>query len=426
MPALVAANTLPLQIEGFSPYIAEVLEAQPTLAKLFGNGNGGATRVSERAFRARLKVALAGSPKQFDPDTGSFPQGTGNLYDQMLLTPVFWLLAVQYSMLAAMMEGEGVATDSAVSQTIADVVRQCATFRDIFLQGSGDGSLGSVDSTTGTNYINLRSTTTTTIDGRGAHLVKPQQVVQVMSNAYVLRGSCTIQQVFNSLGSTQQIQVDTIPPGTVSGDLIIADGVASGSPQFVSGLRYFINTSTIGNLYGISRSSYPYVVANGVNLSNNSQITKPVFRLIENQIAQRLGDVGIDDQFYHTHYSQLQALEELAFNDSYVPLQNGTAQAYDPMFQKFTINGRKVTAQPHADQTIWDLVWKKTWFSIKWGAGMFWYKNRGGQMVFQMVDPTTGTPTAQEAMYYCLSEQWFVGNPISQGGATGCKVPGGI
>jgi hypothetical protein len=87
MPALTAQQALPLQLEAFAPYIAETIEADGELAKILGNGNGGATRVSLRSFRARLKTALASQAAQVNLDTGSLPAGIGNKYDQMLLTP---------------------------------------------------------------------------------------------------------------------------------------------------------------------------------------------------------------------------------------------------------------------------------------------------------------------------------------------------
>lgn len=432
MAALTAQQALPLQLEAYSPYIAETIEADGELAKLLGNGNGGATRVSLRSFRARLKTALASTASQINLDTGTLPPGIGNKYDQMLLTPVAWTIPVQYSQLAQLVgDGENVATDSAVTDTISDVARQAINFRDIFLQTPGDGSLASVDSTTGANFINLRSSITGpgsgfsgVIDGRGAHLLKEQQSVQVMSPGYVLRGTCTIQNVFKSLGATQQVQVDQIPPGTIAGDLIIVSGAAPGAPQFVNGIPVFVNTSILGNLYGISRA-LPYAVANGVNLANNSQVSKPVFRIAQNQIIQRLGISKLKNQFWHTHPSQLQGFEELAFGDSYTPLEGGKAGSYDPLFADFTINGRKVYINPHADQTRWDLLLKEAWNTIKWGPGMFWFKLRSGQMVFSIVDPTTGTPTTQEAMYYVVAEQWYVNNPVIQGGITGGKIPQG-
>jgi hypothetical protein len=423
MPPLTAQQALPLQLEAYAPYIAETVEADGELARYLGNGNGGATKVSLRSFRARLKTALASHAAQINLDTGSLPPGVGNKYDQFLLSPVAWTIPIQYSQLAQLVgEGQNVATDNSVTDTIADVARQAINFRDLFLQTPGDGSLGSVDSLPGGNFINLRSSITTVLDGRGAHLLKEQQIVQIMSPAYVLRGSAQIQQVFKGLGQTQQVQVDQVPPGVVAGDLVIVAGAAPGAPQFVNGIPVFVNTSTIGNLYGISRA-LPYVVANGVNLSNNAQVTKPVFRIAQNQIIQRLGISKLKDQFWHTHPSQLQGLEELAFGDAYVPMEGGKAGSYDPIFADFTINGRLVRINPHADQTRWDLLLKSAWNTIKWGAGMFWFKLRSGMQVFPVMDPTTGMPTVQEVMYYVVAEQWYVNNPVAQGGITGAKIP---
>ena len=425
MPPLTAQQALPLQLEKVAPNIAEAIEAGGILARFLGQGGLGAERVSLRSFRVRLLTALASNPQQIGLDSGTLPAGLGDKWDQMLLTPVAWCLGVQYSQLAQLVgEGEGVATDNSVTKTIADIARQCQNSRDIFLQTPGDGSIGSVDSLPGGNFINLRSASTTVIDGRGARLCKEQQTVQIMSPAYVLRGTCTIQNVFKKLGLTQQIQVDAVPANVVAGDLVIVGGASPGAPQFINGIPVFVNTSTLGNLYGISRA-LPYVVSNGVSLSNTAQVTKPVFRIAENQIIQMLGPEGLEDQFYHTHPSQLQAFEELAFGDSYVPLEGGKARTYDPLFADFTINGRKILKNPHADQTRWDLLLKKAWGTIKWGPGMFWLKTRGGQMVFAVTDPTTGLPTVQEVMYYVVAEQFFVNNPLAQGGIQGAKVPVG-
>jgi hypothetical protein len=426
MPALTAQQALPLQLEAFSPYIARAIEADAELSRYLGNGNGGATKVSLRSFRARLLTAHAGAVAQFDLDNGSMPMGDGDQWNQFLLSPIAWTKPIQYSQLAQLVgEGENVATNNSVTETIQGVIETVQMYRDMFLQGPGDGSLASVDSLPGGNFINLRSTITATIDGRGAHLVKPQQKVQIMSNAaggYVLRGSATIQQIFNSLGATQQIQVDAIPAGVVAGDLIIVDGAAPGAPQFINGIPFFVNSSTIGNVYGISRS-LPYVVASGLNLSNTAQVTKPVFMIAENQIKQRLGKKGLKNQFYHTHPSQLQAYAELAFTDTVVPLPGGTAGKYDPMFREFAINGRMILENIHADSTRWDLLLKEAWNVIKWGPGMFWFKNRGGQSVFQVMDAATGGITVQEQMFYCVAEQWYVNSPMSQGGIQQAKVP---
>jgi hypothetical protein len=84
-----------------------------------------------------------------------------------------------------------------------------------------------------------------------------------------------------------------------------------------------------------------------------------------------------------------------------------------------------VFINPHADQTRWDLLSERSVEHDQVGTGRFWFKLRSGQMVFAIMDPTTGTPTTQEAMYWIQAEQWYVNNPISQGGVTGAKIPQG-
>jgi hypothetical protein len=427
MPAGTALSNLPLQLETFAPTIADAVESEGIFAKEIGSGSdGGAVRASLRSFRAQLLYAYASAPTFIGLDTGTMPSGVANQYNQFLLSPVSWCLPVQYSQLMQLTgEGKDISVTNPVTQTLAKIVTECTRTRDIFLQTPGDGSLGSIDSFTGANFINLRSATTTVIDGRAAHLMQEQQPVQVMSPGYVLRGTCNIINVYKGLGVTQQIQVDQVPAGSVAGDLVIAAGLPAGAPQGINGIPVFVNTNTLGNLYGLARS-LPYVFANGVNLSNTAQVTKPVFVIAENQIMQRLGMQALnDDYFWHTHLAQVQSLDELAFNDQLLPLAGGTVAKYDPFIKTKSINGRRIMINPHADYTRWDFLRKKSWNHIKWGPGMFWFKNRGGQMVFQMTDPSTGTPTAMELMYYVVAEQTWIDNPISQGGVTQAKVPQG-
>ena len=429
MSAATAADSIQLQIQGIEPAIAAAIELDGRLAQMLDGGDGGAKQVSTLAFRARLKFAISSSFTYMDLDNGTMPTGDASKWDQFLMVPVARAHAVQYSQLARLMEGKDVATNSVVSESITDLIKGVTRADDVMLQTPGDGSLGTVDSIAG-NSINLRSATTASgVDGRGARLLANQQAVQIMSSAatgYVLRGTCKITLVYNKLGSTQQITVDQAPPNVVTGDLVMAPGLAPGAPIAESGIPFFINPSTIGNIYGISRSN-PYVVASGINLNNTSQVTKPVFRLLESQIAQSLGDDGLKNQFYHTHRSQLQALEELAFQDSYVPLSDGKAKGYDPLFKPgmMTLNGRPIYTNVHADTTRWDLMLKDVWKQIRWGSGKFWFKTKGGQMVFSIIDATTGTPTMQELMYYIVSRQRYVSNPMAQGCITGCKVPMG-
>src|SRR5437588_11745284 len=161
------------------------------------------------------------------------------------------------------------------------------------------------------------------------------QKVQVFtSNFITARGSCTVTSIANTLGGTQSVTVDAVPAGTVAGDIIVVDGLATGNDPFINGIPVFHSTATTGTLMGLSRAN-SYVVANGVNASSSS-ITLPLLRLAQNQIVQALGADGLKGQIWHTHPSQLQAYEELGFQLQYVPLSDGKAKNFDGLFQKMT------------------------------------------------------------------------------------------
>jgi len=313
-----------------------------------------------------------------------------------------------------------VATVNPVSKTIADAAIYVQRMRDIFLQTAGDGKLAAVDATYigGNNPIVLQS------QPFGARLLHQGQKVQVFSSNFVTnRGSCTITSIANTLGAAQSITVDGVPAATVAGDIIVVDGLSAGNDPFINGIPVFHSTATSGTVMGLSRS-LSYVVANGVNAANAS-ITLPVLRLAQNQIVQALGADGLKGQLWHTHPSQLQAYEELGFQLQYIPLADGKAKNFDGLFQKMTIDGREIISNLHADQTRWDLVNVKSWGKVKWGNPPFWFKNRGGQTIFQQYDFNTGNPQAIEKSYLVDAIQFYVDNPKSLGSVTSCKVPAG-
>lgn len=427
MSGLTAQSAFVLQIEGLNPYIDRAVEFDSALARLLGTGEGEAIRTSTHAFRVRLQVAAPSDYGFNNLDGGSLPLGVASRWDQFTLLPNPYVLPIQFSLLARLTgDSKEISSIDPVSKTIADVSEQAAKLRDLLLCAGGDGSLATVDSTSSTDTIVLRSTATTTVDGRGAHLLEPQQQIQVMSNAYVLRGTTVrIKNVFKGLGTSQSIQLETnFPVGTIAGDFIIANGLPAGAPVGINGLTTFINTSTAGTLMGLPRT-LPYVVANGVNAANG-QMTVPMLRLAKNQIKQKLGTRSTAGLFWHMHTSQLQAYEELGWQLQQITMPTGKAGDMDLMFRNFTIDGDKVYENIHADQTRADLVNKKSWLMVKWGpTSPFWVKTKSGNMVFSQYDITTGAPTTNELMYLQEAYQWANINPGLQGGVTSLRAPAG-
>jgi hypothetical protein len=256
----------------------------------------------------------------------------------------------------------------------------------------------------------------------GARLISQNQQVQVMTNAYVLRGICYVTNCNNKLGSTQSITVDVVPSGTVAGDFIMVAAVAATTPVFIYGLPYFHNTATTGTFLGINRTQN-YVVANGV-AAGGAPISLPMLRAAMNRVKQSLGSGAVKTQVWHTHMAQVQAYEEMGFAKQFIPLQGGKAGSLDMLFDgKYTIAGREVIENVHADTTRWDFMEFDSWGKVTWGRAPFWFKNRSGQWVFQLYDPSSGNPTTNEACWYVDCRQYYVDNPLAISSVTGLKLP---
>jgi hypothetical protein len=388
--------------------------------------NGRATQVSTKSYRVRIQTADVGDVAKFNLDGGTLPTGGSSTWDQFLVTPLAFVKPIEYTRLADITgDGKTVASTNPVSKTIADCVKGIQVQRDMFLQTAGDGKIGQVLSTYaggGANPVTLEPSPW------GARLMRRGQKIQVMTNAFALRATAVITNVVKTLGATQSITLDVVPGATVAGDFIVLAGIAAGGADpFINGIPVFHSTSGAGTLLGISRANN-YVVANGVN-ANGAQITLPVLRLAMNQVLVELGDEALKDQLFHTHPSQLAAYEELGFKIQTMYSNNGkfNDKGFDGMLntRKMTIDGYEIISNLHADNQRWDFTNVKSWGKVKWGQGTFWFKNRGGQTVFQQYDITTGTPKAVENSYLVDCVQYYVDNPKLLSSVTGAKLPTG-
>ncbi len=426
-----AQNTQQLQLEAVNKVIRHLINEESTLDNEISE-RGTVTKVSLRSFRVRFKTALPGAVSMFNLDGGTIPSGGLSQWDQGLLTPLAYIFPVEYSRLTDIIgsSGPSVATENPVDTTLTDVALQMAIARDQFLQTSGDGHIATVDAAYaggGANPILLANNPAAQGFGGGAfgaRLISPQQVVQVMSPSYALRGTCTVIGVANKLGGVQSITVDAVPAGTVAGDFIMVAGVAAGTPNFLFGIPYFHNTSTSGTYLGISRAN-SYVVANGVN-ANGAVITLPALRAAQNRVMQSLGAKALGGQFWHTHYSQAQAYEEMGFAKQQITMADGKMPGFDGLTKNMSdimVAGRRVMQNNHADVTRWDLIDPGAWLKVVWGNTPQWFKNKSGQWVFQVMDPSSGNPTANELCAYYDARQYAVDNPQAISSVTNCKIP---
>ena len=425
-----ASTTQQLQLEAVNKVIKKLINEESEIDSMISE-RGTVTKVSERSFRVRFKIALPGNVAMFNLDGGVIPTGSFSTWDQGTVTPIAWIIPVEYSRLADIIgsSGPNVVTENPVESTLTDVAQQMAIQRDQFLQTSGDGHIATVDSAYaggGANPILLANSPVSEglLGGAfGARLISPQQVVQVMSPSYTLRGTCTALTVANKLGSTQQITVDAVPAGTVAGDFIMVAGVAAVTPNFVNGIPYFHNTATTGTYLGISRAN-PYVVANGVN-ANNAQISLPALRAAGNRVIQSLGHKALKNQKWATHIVQMQAYEEIGFGKQQITMGDGKMPGFDGLSPdgKMFAAGREIMGTNHADVTRWDLMDFDSWLKVTWGNAPQWFKNKSGQWVFQIMDPSTGNPTANELCAYFDARQFAVDNPQAISSVTNCAIP---
>jgi hypothetical protein len=424
MPNLpgAASTTQELQLEALNEVIKLLIEKEAKLDSRISE-RGSITPVSLRSFRLRFQTAFPGNVAMFNLDGGILPAGNFSQWVQGTVTPLAYVIPVEYSRLVDIV-GEGgpkVVSENPVTKTLADVAVQMAKNRDQFLQQAGDGQIAQVDASYaggGANPIILASSPW------GARLISQGQQVQVMSNTYTLRGTCYVTNVNNKLGGIQSITVDSVPAGTIPTDFIMVAGVAATTPVFLYGIPYFHNTSTTGTYLGIARTQN-YVVANGV-AAGGAPLSLPMLRAALSRVEQSLGTGALKTQVWHAHPSQIQAYEEMGFAKQEILMSDGKMPGFDGLtsdVQSFRIAGREVVRNIHADNTRIDFMEFGSWLKVVWGKAPFWFKNRSGQWVFQIYDPSSGNPTANEGCYYVDCRQYAVDNPQAISSVTGLKVP---
>ena len=116
----------------------------------------------------------------------------------------------------------------------------------------------------------------------------------------------------------------------------------------------------------------------------------------------------------------------MGFAKQEILMTNGKMPGFDGLTAnvgQFTIAGREVVRNIQADNSRIDFMEFGSWLKVVWGKAPFWFKNRSGQWVFQIYDPASGNPTANEGCYYVDARQYAVDNPQAISSVTGLKVP---
>jgi hypothetical protein len=418
MAQLQAADTVSIQLEAVSPELPLLAEKDSKLDSRIKDI--GSQMVSSRNYRIPMQVSLPGAYGLVSIDGGDFPRGGKPKFDVGTVTPLATCVPFEYT-LESKVTGSGgnVSTVDVITRSLAQCMDALKNNRDKALQTDGTGKVATVTSVAAL-VITLNATPF------GARLLAIGQTVQVF-NANAVRGSCTITDIGQGLGNTQTITVDAVPGGTIGGDFIRVNGVATGTPIFLNGIPVFHSTSTAGSLLGIARSN-SYVVANGVNASSAS-LTRPMIRLAENQVRQRLGDDAVQQLVVHTHPSQVQSYDEMGWDIQVQQLgADGKATGFDPLIpartKGRTMAGHELIENIHADQTRVDFLNFAVWGKVKWGKGTFWYDVEGNK-TFPIPAAAGGGWSSGVIAFLLDALQFYANNMASLTSITSLAVPAG-
>lgn len=422
MAGMSATDIASLELEGVQEIINDLTLDDKQLDTYFNNSR--AEKVGTIAYRIVMKWAKPGHFQMGSLDGATLPTGPGTKWQKGSVTPQVIMLPTGWTKLVELAgkKAPQVAITNVVDEVMNDVAEQLANVREVLLQTDGLGTLGVVTAVDAVNNV-----VTLASQPFGSRLLQAGLTVDCVNPATNLKraGSFSIDYNFNFLGSTQSFgYTGQGVPTAVANDILRVQGVTDGAPVGIYGLAYFMSTSTAGSVLGVTKANSPYMVINGYNNGGN-QITLPIFRLIFNQVKQRIGKRGLKGQFLHTHPSQVASYEELGFQIQLIPLADGKAKGLDLLFSgEKSVDGFPIIENVRADQTVWDFIQPKAFGKVMFGDGPFWYDTGVGK-IYPIIDGSTGTPKTAFGATMIDPRQYFCDNFVAQARISQCGVPVG-
>lgn len=251
-----------------------------------------------------------------------------------------------------------------------------------------------------------------------AQLVRPGQIVTVYDSTITTnRGTATIISIDqpNSI-----LNVDNVPGGTVSGDVLLPEGVSGAQPVGYFGIRYHHSDAAAGNWMNLSRATNPEVRANAVHNGSNALTTAPI-RLLLTKIIQRIGNVNPKQLAAHLHMAQAAAYEELAVLVTEIHKGSGN-EDIDMLFGNAKLAGVKCMPDLHAARDRIDFVNFDTWGKVE-SAPVDFLKTPDGRYFDRPIDAATGSQVASIIFWVYWFGQFFIDNPASVGYIDTLAIP---
>ena len=284
------------------------------LDRLFSSVGPG-DEIGLQNYRLPLQMETGGIGGYYQPDGGTYPQGTGPQYDQMILAPQPIILAFTVTELSRRISKAGmdVTVKNYVAKMIADAKKKASHFRNSYLQGYNNGLLATVDPT----YAGGGSTTVPLASNPfGGRLINRGDQLQATDANFNVIGAVNVLDVQkNSIGTPDVMTIDVCPAGLASGYNFIPFGLASGNPIGLNGLQYLVSPAITGELCGIARAN-SYVQAPAWN-ANAANLTNAGVEIFLARMEQALGAdrfaSGAANNVWYGHQAQWTTVKTLGF-----------------------------------------------------------------------------------------------------------------
>lgn len=418
--ASVEANVQPLERELiiYEKGIPELLELDTPLYQLIDKEEADPT--SNRATRIPLLTQIGGTFQQTSMDGGSLGTTGGPVWQVATLTPIYFTSGYSYTLLAKYATtGAGRAVKSTTGEVMRLAIKQFKTYLDMAMNTAGNAVLGTVTS--------AGPPITLTTDGFKEELFMIGQNVDVWNAALTTnRGTSTITAI-DRINHT--ITLAANPGGTTGTDLVTISGLTGTitNQSSLFGIQYHQSDATSGTWLGLNRATFStQIVTPSVN-ANSSALTTGMVRAALNRVRINLGD-----DFFRTAMAKLVAYAHPSQGDAYEAIATLISAIFkDPSGNQnvdllFNQEGLKMSNVPvrqsiHQDRTRVDFLSLGFWGRIV-GTDTGFVKF-GDQILWPLVDTSTGNLKAQEQFWLNTGLQLYNRNPMSGSYIKALTVP---
>lgn len=423
-----AAQQTMLMLQKVNKNVELALNLDAGLDKMF-TSIGPGDEIGLQNYRLPLQMETGGIGGYYQPDGGTYPQGTGPQYDQMILAPQPIILAFTVTELSRRISKAGldITAKNYVAKMIADAKKKASHLRNAYLQGYNNSLLATVDAT----YAGGGSTTVPLASAPfGGRLINRGDQLQATDANFNVIGTVNVLDVAkNGVGTPDVMTIDVAPGGLAAGYQFIPFGLASGNPIGLNGLQYLVSPAVTGELCSIARAN-SYVQAPAWN-ANGAFLTNAGVEVFLVRMEQALGvdrfSSGAANNEWYGHQAQYATAKILGFGKMTYFSTDGKTMDFDIAGStkgKRMIAGRPFQSDSMASISSLYFLDKSTLKRVRYPdsekflpgplEGMFWPRIAGGLY------------SSQSDILYQDSTNYAVNNPWANGVMTNLSINAGF